>query len=415
MKIACVGAGPAGLYSAILMKLRDPESEITVFERNPAGVTHGWGVVFWNDLVAELRRNDLETAEAILQQSFSWIGQVVDIKGGSTAYVDGGGHGISRQTLLDILRKRATDLGVTISYEHDITDPSQLPKADLIVAADGVGSQIRRLHEADFDPQVEPGRNMYVWLATPRVFEAFTFAFVPTEAGWIWCHAYGYSNDSSTFIAECSPETWRGLGFDGLNTDQSLRLLERLFDEQLEGQPLLSHSDARAPLPWLHFRSLTTNNWYVGNIVLVGDAAHTTHFTIGSGTRLAMADAIALADSLHSHRDVSAALAAYESERQFQMRRPRREARLSAAWFENFPRYITLEGPRLLTLLLARRSRLMPHVPPRVYYDAYQVKRIPVVRKLYRWATRRMRDVEKRLAGARSPGGRRAAVLDEDA
>lgn len=386
MKIACIGAGPAGLYFSILMKLRDPGTEITIFERNPAGVTHGWGVVFWDDLVADLRANDPVSANTILDASFCWIDQVVEVKGGSPARGGGTGYGIGRQTLLDILRQRATDLGITIHYEHEITDPSQVPDADVVVAADGVGSHLRRQHEDTFEPRIEPGRNKYVWLGTSRVFEAFTFGLVPTEAGWIWFHAYGYSPTMSTFIVECSPQTWQGLGFDRMPGNESLRLLERLFADYLDGHRLLSQSGEEENLPWLNFRNLTNRRWHTGNVVLLGDAAHTTHFSIGSGTRLAMQDAIALADSLHRTKSVPMALAAYESERQLAMLRPQREARLSAAWFEDIARYATLDGPKLFVLLLDRRSRLIPHVPPRLYYALHRAKRIPLVRMLYRWA-----------------------------
>jgi len=386
MKVACIGAGPAGLYFSILMKLRDADTQVTVFERNPEGVTHGWGVVFWDDLVADLSANDPQTAKAIVDASFCWTDQVVEVKGGRPAHGGGTGYGICRRTLLDILGRRAAELGVTIRFEREIACPSQLPEADVIVAADGVGSHLRRRHEEEFETRIEPGRNKYVWLATPRVFEAFTFGLVPTPAGWIWFHAYGYSRTMSTFIVECSPQTWKGLGFDTLSADQSLRQLERLFRDHLDGHRLLSHAGGRGSLPWLNFRNLTNGKWHTGNVVLLGDAAHTTHFSIGSGTRLAMQDAIALADNLHRHQDIQAALAAYEGERQFAMLRPQREARLSAAWFENIPRYATLDGQQLFALLLDRRSRLIPLIPPRLYYALYKAKRIPPIKALYRWA-----------------------------
>lgn len=413
MKIACVGAGPAGLYLSILMKLRDPGTEVTIFERNPVGVTHGWGVVFWDDLVADLQANDPESAAAILDESFAWDGQVVHIKGETPTREDGGGYGISRQTLLDILSERARDLGVTIRYEDEITSLAELPEADVVVAADGVGSQIRRLHGLEFDARTQPGRNKYVWLATPRLFEAFTFGLVHTEAGWIWCHAYGYSKDRSTFIVECSPETWKGLGFDELGADESLRLLEALFDEYLDGQPLLTAGGEAEGLPWLHFRNLTNTKWYSGNVVLVGDAAHTTHFTIGSGTRLAMQDSIALANRLHGSQDVHAALEAYEAERQVGMLRPQREARLSSTWFENLPRYAALGGPQVHAFLVHRRSRVAHHVPPRLYYGLLKANRIPLARKLYRWAAVRAEAVEKQRAAHRRHHSLSPVTVDE--
>lgn len=403
MKVACVGAGPAGLYSAILMKLRDPSTEITIYERNTPDVTHGWGVVIGNDLVTNLRTHDPATADAILDKSFRWTRQVLDIKGAHPVNVEGSSQSISRQTLLDILRERAMELGVTIHFEHEISDVEQLPEADVVVAADGAGSVVRRARAVEFGTRIDPGRNKYVWLATPHVFDAFTFGFVPTEAGWIWFHAYGYSKGASTFIVECSPETWRGLGFADMEADQNLRALERIFDEHLEGDRLLAHTQAGERLPWLSFRTLTNARWYAGKVVLVGDAAHTAHFTIGSGTRLGMEDAIALADCLHRHDDVQSAFAEYERVRQLGMLRPQREARLSATWFENVPRYATLDAPRFYSSLRLRHSPLTHRLPPRLHYQLYRAaKHVPLSRSAYQWASMRGAQAERqRLAQAR--------------
>lgn len=413
MKIACVGAGPAGLYFSILMKLRDAANDVTIYERNPAGITHGWGVVFWDDLVADLRTHDPETAREVLDHSFCWIDQVVDVDGGRRARGGGTGFGICRRKLLEILRKRAVGLGVKIHFEQEIMCPTQLPDADAIVAADGVGSQIRRLRMDRFKTRIDLGRNKYVWLATSRVFDAFTFGLVPTQAGWIWFHAYGYSHSMSTFIVECSSETWKGLGLDAMNTAQSLARLEEIFARYLDGHHLVSHSCQEEHLPWLNFRHMTNEKWHDGNVVLLGDAAHTTHFSIGSGTRLAIQDAIALAARLHGTNDVQAALAAYEEERQLAMLRPQREARLSAEWFENVPRYAGLPARQLFALLLERRSRLVGRLPPQLYFRLHQAKRIALVRQLYRWASigveklmglrRRMSQSSNGSAGAASP------------
>lgn len=387
MRIACVGAGPAGLYFSILMKLRDAANEITVYERNPAGVTHGWGVVFWDDLVADLHANDPETAREVLDHSFCWIDQVVDVNGERRARGGGTGFGICRRKLLEILRSRAVGLGVKIRFGHEIACPTQLPDADVIVAADGVGSQIRRLHMDRFKTRIDLGRNKYVWLATSRVFDAFTFGLVPTQAGWIWFHAYGFSHGMSTFIVECAPETWKRLGFDTMNTAQSLARLQGIFGRYLEGHRLVSHSCQEDHLPWLNFRHMTNERWHDGKVVLLGDAAHTTHFSIGSGTRLAMQDAISLATKLHGTNDIQAALAAYQEERQLAMLRPQREARLSAEWFENVPRYADLPAQQLFALLLERRSRLVGRLPPWLYFRLHQAKRIAFLRMLYRWAS----------------------------
>jgi 2-polyprenyl-6-methoxyphenol hydroxylase-like FAD-dependent oxidoreductase len=376
MNIACVGAGPAGLYLAILMKLHDANNEVTIFEQNPVGVTHGWGVVFWEDLLDSLRDNDPDSARDILSHSFGWSGQVLDVSGKPQLHDGGGGFGIGRQRLLDILANRATELGVKIRFEHEIDDIAEPPlrHADLIIASDGAGSQIRRRHADRFGTKISVGRNKYVWLGTNRIFDAFTFGFVPSEAGWIWFHAYAFDDSTSTFIVECSPETWKGLGFDTLDANESLKLLERIFDRYLNGFRLISHSVKGNGLPWLNFRGIANRTWHLDNIVLVGDAAHTTHFSIGSGTQLAIQDAISLAKSLQAWGNVQPALQAYESERRHALEGPRREARLSAQWFENIPRYINTEAQQFFRLLRSRRSRLMPYLPPGVYYRMYNAR-----------------------------------------
>ena len=387
MRIACVGAGPAGLYFSILMKLRDAKNDITIFERNPAGITHGWGVVFWEDMLSNLSRNDPQSAREIVEHSFRWPGQIVDVKGKQRAHRDGSGYGICRRQLLAILTRRAMELGVEIRFEHEISHVRQLPHADLIVAADGAGSQLRRHHADQFRTHVSVGRNKYAWLGTTQVFPNFTFGFVPTRAGWIWFHAYAFKNDKSTFIVECAPETWSGLGFDKLPTVDSLGLLEQIFEQHLDGHRLITHASEGKSLPWLNFRTLDNETWCTGNLVLIGDAAHTTHFSIGSGTRLAIDDAIALANALGDQDEVQTAVKVYESERQRALMLPKRQARFSAQWFESLPRYIDLSIPKFLMLMLNRRSRLIPYMPPTVYFQLRTaLHQAPVLRKLYRAA-----------------------------
>jgi flavin-dependent dehydrogenase len=226
------------------------------------------------------------------------------------------------------------------------------------------------------------------------VFDAFTFAFVETDAGWIWFHAYGFSSDSSTCIVECSSETWTGLGFDRLRADQSIMLLEKTFKKHLDGHPLIAQARTRDRAPWLNFRTVHSEHWYHGKMVLMGDAAHTTHFTIGSGTKLAVEDAIGLAAKLHKHEDMRSALDAYEQERQAALLLPQREARNSAQWFEDIPRYIGLEAPQFASLLHQRRSPLLVRISPRRYYQLYQAtEKSVVLQKLRRWAGSRSRDL----------------------
>jgi 2-polyprenyl-6-methoxyphenol hydroxylase-like FAD-dependent oxidoreductase len=386
MRIACVGGGPAGLYFAILMKARDPAHDVTVFERNPPGVTYGWGVVFWDDLVEQLHASDPATAREISANAFRWNGQLLAVQEREQVHVGGHGYGIGRQGLLDILVERARSLGVQVEFESEIENADELPEADLIVACDGVHSRIRQCHLERFRTEVVVGRNKYIWLGTTRVFDAFTFAFVQTDAGWIWCHAYGFDRSTSTFIAECSPETWTGLGLDRLGEADTIQRLEQIFRRQLHGHSLKSKSRSQGVTTWLSFQTVTNEKWHADNIVLMGDAAHTTHFTIGSGTRLALEDAISLSTNLQQETRIATALERYEEEQRSALVRTQSDARYSARWFESVPRYIDLDPPRVFALLRDRRSPLLPRVPPRAYYRLYRAtQRNAPLRKLRTW------------------------------
>jgi anthraniloyl-CoA monooxygenase len=390
MRITCVGGGPAGLYFAILMKLAGAEHDVAVLERNPAGITYGWGVVFWDDLLASLQASDPETARAISADCFRWQDQVVDVGGKPAVRQRGYGFSMSRRRLLEILVGRATELGVRVEFERELQDFSGLADSDLIVACDGAGSRMRRLRVDDFKTNVDVNRNKYVWLGTSKVFDSFTFTFAETDAGWIWFHAYGFDSDTSTFIVECSPETWTGLGFHGLGRDESLELLEGIFERQLDGHPLMAGAGDPDRTPWLNFRRVTNSRWHHDNVALMGDAAHTTHFTIGSGTRLALQDAIGLAAKLREEQDVQSALAAYEKDRQATLRGSQREARYSARWFESIPRYIALDATGFATLFGRRRSRLLARTPPRAYYRLYRVAKRLAGPKLRSWLRSRL-------------------------
>lgn len=383
MRIVCVGGGPAGLFFSILMKERDPHHEITVLERNPAGLTYGWGVVFWEDLLDELRATDPATAELLGAHAFRWQGEQLMVGDEEPVSVGGHGYGVGRQRLLDLLYGRARALGVQVVFEQEIEHPGQLPDADLVVACDGANSRLRHIGSDRFATSVQVGKNKYIWLGTSRMFDVFTFAFVATSAGWIWCHAYAFDAETSTFIVECSPAAWSGLGFDRLGESESLDLLERLFESHLGGHPLW----AKGPTRWLNFRSFTNECWHHGNVVLMGDAAHTTHFTIGSGTKLAMEDAIALAGSLENAEALEPALAAYERERKAALRPRQTDARFSAQWFEDDRRYLGLDPVRVFALMHERRSPLLPHVPPAVYYRLHRATHdVRALRELRRLA-----------------------------
>lgn len=397
MRVACVGAGPAGLYFAILQKLRAPRSEVTVYERSPSGVTHGWGVVFWQDLLDVLHQSDPASARDLAAQAFRWVDQVVELQGAPALRSRGTGFAIRRQRLLDVLSRRAEQLGVVLRYGQEIAEPAQLPDADVIVAADGAGSALRRSQAAHLRPRVLAGRNKYVWLGTTRCFESFTFGFTPTPAGLIWCHAYGFEPGLSTLIAECAPHTWEALGFDRLDGQASLQLLEQLFAPQLQGHRLLCATPVEGGLPWLRFRTVTNERWHAGRVVLMGDAAHTTHFAIGSGTRLAIQDAVALAGALGGTGDPQAAFLRYEAERREALRPAQEDARLSARWLEHVPRYSGLPPEQFCSLLLNRRSRVMPYLPPRLYCQLRRAKYSPPLRRLRGWGTRALQRARQGL------------------
>ncbi|MFC3990472.1 FAD-dependent monooxygenase [Actinoplanes siamensis] len=355
MRITCVGGGPAGLYFAVLAKLADPAHEVTVLERNPAGVTYGWGVVFWDDLLDDLFRYDPVSAARIWDAAYKWDEYEVRAAGKPVTHLGGYGFSLGRHRLLDILGKRARELGVDLRYEQELTDPAQLPAADLIVACDGAGSRIRDHDAEHFGAEVETGRNKYIWLGTSRVFRTFTFGFEETEAGWIWFHAYPFTAGASTFIVECTPETWTGLGLDRLDPAAGAARLGKIFERHLDGHPL---DDAGRG--WLNFRRVTAGRWDHGNVVLIGDAAHTTHFAIGSGTKLAMQDAMALADAVASFASggetLSAALERYEHRRKAALAPLQRAARASSAWFERMPEYADLPAKRFSYALSNRRG-----------------------------------------------------------
>jgi 2-polyprenyl-6-methoxyphenol hydroxylase-like FAD-dependent oxidoreductase len=385
MKVICVGGGPAGLFFSILLKEADPTHDVVVLERNPGGVTYGWGVVFWDDLLEKVEAADPPTARSLARHAYRWRGEQLLLADCDPLVQPQHGYGIGRRRLLDLLHERAAGLGVDVRFE---TPVGRLPAADLVVAADGANSLLRQSLADRFGTAVRVGTNKYVWLGTSKVFDLFTFAFVRSPAGWIWCHAYAFDENTSTFIVECSEQTWAGLGLDTCSGDGTLRRLERLFAPVLEGRPLLAKGEPR----WLNFRTLTNDRWQHGNVVLAGDAAHTTHFTIGSGTKLALEDAIALAARLREGEALRPSLEAYERERQAALRPRQTDARFSARWFEEVPRYVGRDPARVMALMHERRSPLLPRCPPRLYYRLHQATHdVAALARLRRWAAPRIK------------------------
>jgi anthraniloyl-CoA monooxygenase len=379
MKIVCVGGGPAGLYLAISAKLRDAGHEITVLDRDPPGATYGWGVVYWDNLLDTLYRNDAESARRLRAVSALWQEQEIRMRG-RTAYLGGYGYSMGRAAMLGILSQRAADLGVEILHEREVSGPADLPSADLVVAADGAGSRVRGLYGDAFGTTVRTGGNPYVWLGTDKVFGSFVFDFAETPHGWVWCHAYPSSSGSSTFIVECQQPTWDALGLATTSPAEGTALLERIFARTLGGHRLFGSSRGEPP-QWRHFTEVSNARWHHDGVVLVGDAAHTTHFTIGSGTRLAMIDAVALAQNLLDRPDdLTGALTAYERQRRRPLQRTQASARSSMAWFEQLDRYTDRGVVDFAAAMCGRQGPLPPW-----RYRTHQALQVTPARKAHRW------------------------------
>ncbi len=361
MKIACVGGGPAGLYFAISMKRRDPSHEIVVYERNRPGDTFGWGVVFSDRTMDYLRANDAVSAQAILGEFAHWDDIDVHFRG---RVITSGGHGfcgIGRQRLLNILAERAAELGVELVYEHEVEpDLAAFSDCDLVIASDGINSRIRERHARHFGVDIETRANKFVWLGTHKVFDAFTFIFRKTRHGWIWVHAYRFDDSTSTFIPECSEETYRNFGFGKMSQAEILATLEQVFARELDGHRLMSNArHLRGAAIWLNFRRVLCRKWYYRNIILLGDAAHTAHFSIGSGTKLAFEDAIKLAEVLStSDLPVRRALRQYQEARHLEALKLQSAARNSTQWFEEVERYVHMEPIQFSYSLLTRSQRV---------------------------------------------------------
>jgi anthraniloyl-CoA monooxygenase len=371
MKIACIGGGPAGLYFAILMKKQDPAHDITVYERNRPFDTFGWGVVFSDQTLENMSGADEQTRQEIIASFAHWDDIDIHIHG---RVITSRGHafcGIERRRLLEILQRRAQGLGVRLAFETEIDGVHQFPDADLIVAADGVNSKVRAAHAEHFRPDVAVGACKYVWLGTRKRFDAFTFLFEQNQHGWFTVHAYRFDDETSTFIVETPEQVWRESGLADADTDATIGFCEQMFGKHLGGHRLLSNARHLQGSPWQSFRRVLNRTWVMGNVVLMGDAAHTAHFSVGSGTKLALEDAIALARTLgRSSGDVGAALRAYQEEREIDVLRLQSAARNSMEWFENVARYTSLPAEQFAYSLLTRSQRVS-HENLRVRDRAY--------------------------------------------
>lgn len=371
MRILSIGGGPAGLYFALLAKRADPRHVIRVIERNRPYDTFGWGVVFSDQTLGNLEAADPESAHEIVGAFNHWDDIDVHFKGRT---ITSGGHGfcgIGRKRLLNILQRRCEALGVELVFENDVTDDQQAARefgADLVIAADGINSRIRTRYAETFRPDVDTRRCRFVWLGTKKLFSAFTFAFEKTEYGWFQAHAYQYDGDTSTFIVETPEENWLRAGIDRMSQEEGIAFCERLFAKYLDGHKLMSNAaHLRGSAIWIRFPRVICASWIHWNtlagrrvpVVLLGDAAHTAHFSVGSGTKLAFEDGIALARALAAHPDdLTAALARYEAERSVEVLKIQNAARNSTEWFENVERYTAFEAEQFAYSLLTRSQRI---------------------------------------------------------
>ena len=362
MKIVCLGGGPAGLYLAISMKLRDHRHDIAVYERNRLGDTFGWGVVLSDQTMENLAANDLASARAMADELVHWDYIDVSLRGRTER---SGGHGfigIGRRRLLRILSERAAELGVEQHFSTEIQPEAlqvRFPDADLIIAADGLNSRVRELYRQDFQCEIDLRPNKFVWLGTEQRFDdAFGFFFERTEHGWVWAHAYQFDRHTSTFIVECTPDVYDRWGFETMSHEQSAETCRRIFAKHLGGHPLLTNSAHIRGSAWINFPRVLCNRWVKDNIVLIGDAAHSAHFSIGSGTKLGMEDAISLAQHLHDDKPLHQALRDYQEDRQLEVLRLQSAARNSMCWFEQADRYLDYDLKPFTYALLTRSQRV---------------------------------------------------------
>ncbi|HUH01421.1 MAG TPA: FAD-dependent monooxygenase [Kofleriaceae bacterium] len=354
MKIVSIGGGPAGLYLGILMKRADPSHEVRVLERNRADDTFGFGVVFSDATLGNLGEADPESYAEIRRHFAHWDDIDTFYQGQRIRSTGHGFCGLERRTLLGILQRRCQELGVRLDYEREARDFDALAReADVLVGADGVASGVREHWAAQFQPEVTHRPNKFVWLGTTVPFEAFTFYFNENEHGLWRVHAYRYQETGSTFIVECTDDTWHRSGMARADEDQTIAYLEELFAAELGGHRLIKNRSI-----WRSFPTIRNRRWHHDNVVLVGDAVHTAHFSIGSGTKLAMEDCIALARTLGEHPEVPAALAAYERERRPDVEKWQRAAQVSLEWFEDTERYLALEPLQFAASLLTRSLRV---------------------------------------------------------
>ncbi len=361
MRVACLGGGPAGLYFAISMKLKDPSHEVVVIERNKPDDTFGWGVVLSDDALENMQKNDPKSTEEIRANFAYWDDIAVVHNGVRTVSGGHGFAGIGRMKMLLILQSRARELGVELRFQAEFRSAEEYREEfDLVVAADGINSAIRREYEEVFKPDIDVRLCKFIWLGTHQKFnDAFTFIFEKTQHGWMWIHAYQFDDETATVIVECSQKTWGAWGFEQMSKQETIEACERIFADHLGGHRLISNANhLRGSAVWMNFPRVICERWFHKNVVLMGDAAATGHFSIGSGSRLAFDSAIALAEFLHSEPSMEAAFERYQEERRLEVLRLQSAARNSLEWFEEVERYLDLDPIQFNYSLLTRSQRI---------------------------------------------------------
>ena len=354
MKINVIGGGPAGLYFAILMKKADPSRQIRIYERNGPDDTFGWGVVFSGKTLANLRAADEESHAEITKQFEAWDNVDVVHRDAKVSIHGNSFSGIARLQLLKILQRRAEQLAVELEFRTEINDVEALRNdCDLLLAADGVNSTVRVRYAERFQPELDLRANRYIWYGTNQLFHGPTLTFRENEAGVFAAHSYKFNPTTSTFIVECDPQTWTKAGFETMSDEETRDYLGRVFANDLQGHKLLSNNSK-----WINFLLVKNRNWHFENVVLLGDALHTAHFSIGSGTKLAMEDAIALAESFQQSTSVSEALAKFETTRRPVIQDYQAAAFESMVWFENAREYMHLSPMELAYTLMTRSGRV---------------------------------------------------------
>ena len=353
VRIAVLGGGPAGLYFAYFWKTRHPDAEIDLFEQNPANATWGFGVVFSEQALEFLRADDPQTVDAIAPCMESWNNITLNLRGRSVDIDGVGFSSIGRLPLLNILQQRARAAGVTLRYEMSFQSVEAFSGYDLIVAADGLNSLVRRSFEGDFGTSLSYSSNKFAWYGAAKRFETLSQTFVATEQGTFNAHHYRFSSGMSTFLVECDRATWQRYGFADKTVEESKVICEQVFADTLKGEPLMSNKSVWRNFPWIW-----NEHWSFKNMVLIGDALHSAHFSIGSGTRLAIEDAIALAKALEAEPDMASALARDEADRKPIVKKLVAAARTSADWYEKFPEHMKLDTMDFAYSYITRSGRI---------------------------------------------------------